>query len=573
MWGVPIDGAIRWLSEPAWQAEAPAPSENVLPVLDTCAVLETGIRVRQRLFVHPERDLLVVQLDIENAPPIGHVYWYANFSPCTRLVPEWPVADWLLDGRNDFACFSTEDGQAIVHFRPARPGVGEWQAARSNVEGRGKGWGAFRDGVYIAYASLEPVENLQCGVENTDSSAYVQARRGLLDGNRAAVGACDSALAITPRQEGGVQRATVLVACAESLDDVMDTLAFGRDQGPSALLDATKTYWSDWLASTPKAANPEFTRVKERCLLAIAQAMDRRTGAIVDAPAKASISAIDMPRNGAWATLALERAGKHELATRHIQFYASALRRSPAPGRPAGTLPAGLYANGVEGLPSAILDMEGAAWMLWLFQSHGECLEQEKQTEFLRGMWEAVDLAAECIVAWDEPRTGEPPPSFDPRLLRDSSRPDRFFALRMGLDSAVRIASLLGEERPGWTQRRDELDMLIQRDFISSDEKWPTSASAMLWPAALYPPDDPRWWDAIVSRMKNLHAYGPVERLERLCDALFMSQNESEQYVSLPQFILNEVARYPSRAPLSTHEAALLYLLLDKGFSPHPPAP
>jgi hypothetical protein len=126
---------VTWLHDPkSWdaaQSYGPDDGANVHTVFEPKAqALEAlGLRVTLVDAVKPRPpgetagDVLVRRVRVERAPGKSTKIWlltYANLSPVppSSHVPELPLADWGMDGRNDYAAvWSAADG-AVVHFHP-----------------------------------------------------------------------------------------------------------------------------------------------------------------------------------------------------------------------------------------------------------------------------------------------------------------------------------------------------------------------------------------------------------------------------------------------------------------------
>ena len=84
---------------------------------------ELSVRVTFISFVLPDRDVLVLRYEVnrfEGSPVEGaSLILFENLSPCLDKIPGLPIADWLLDARNDFAALYDSGRDAVVHFRPA----------------------------------------------------------------------------------------------------------------------------------------------------------------------------------------------------------------------------------------------------------------------------------------------------------------------------------------------------------------------------------------------------------------------------------------------------------------------
>jgi len=476
MWGVRIAGETRWLTGPPWVARQRY-AHPVAPVVETASQWpESDLRVTQTLFVHPTQDLIVAQAAVRGAVEAPALYWYANFAPCTRLMPEFPVSDWFLDQANDFAVFAHGTPTTVYHFRPRQPGADTWaRAERQAAAGTlGHDVAAFGEGVWIGYTSADAILEFQCGHEGARSSAFRQAEAGQLGGDVSAVGQCNGALRLAPAQDEDAYRATVYIAFGPDRAAVDAELAYARETGYTELARQSGAYWQGWTkaARVPETADEALQAGCRRLLVTVAQAMDRSTCAVVRCPTTQPPLALDWVRHGFWTILALDMAGYPGLAGVHAQFYCENVRRAGDRGKPLGSLPAATYTNHVEALPHAILESEAAAWMLASLWRHAQFLDANRRAGYLAEAWEAVALAAEFLVGWGDARTGAPLDSFHADLGRDARSVRLLLATFIGVDSAVRIAEIVGRDVPsGWHDRKRELNVLILIHCVE-DGRW-----------------------------------------------------------------------------------------------------
>ncbi len=486
-----------------------------------CRVAGSGETGTPEFFVHGERDLLVAQFqpDLFEAP--DRVYWCANFSPCTRLIPELPFADRLLDYANDFAVFTPDNGRTIVHFRPENPRGLDWDRARALAEENADAaeWERFGDGVWIAQRPSVPPAGFQCGVSGTDFSAFEQAKNGTLGGQTAAVGHCDSAFEFVPVVSPDGSKAepiTMYIAFGHTYAAAIEQLEYAYETGYDRLLREASEHWAQ------RVAPGGFSGDRRDILLeAILNCMDRETGGLVRMPLTSPPLHIDVPRHGVMAAYALSVAGRHELVRKRIDFYLDALRERDAPGRPAGSLPAALYTTGQEAAPHLILDVQAAAWVLWLCREHANALEPGERGAFVSAIWPKLELAAEFLASWQDPRTGMPRTAFDPETLRDAQTPELVIRIHMALESALELAALEGEDRPGWRKRLQELDTIIRERYIGEDGFWTLPRPERFWNIPLVPDTHPRWLDALGESLILLLHETPPPAPERAVEILF----------------------------------------------------
>ena len=91
MWGFRADGKTHWLAAPPFTTTQAYEHAGSL-VINTIAHLpDSDAEAVQTLFVHPDLDILAMRLTLKGFPAAPEVYWYGDFSPCTRLIPQLPV--------------------------------------------------------------------------------------------------------------------------------------------------------------------------------------------------------------------------------------------------------------------------------------------------------------------------------------------------------------------------------------------------------------------------------------------------------------------------------------------------
>ncbi|MGI6461253.1 MAG: hypothetical protein ACOX5J_14395 [Candidatus Hydrogenedentales bacterium] len=487
----------------------PSVARLSIPQMDAapaCVVGGGGKTGVPSFFVHGERDLLVARFELSEAAPPCKVYWCANFTPCTRLLPEWPAADALLDYANDFAVFTPDQGQTIVHFRPKKLRGSDWNRARELLAegGQAPGWQDFREGVWIAQSPDQSPTGYECGVSGTPSSACERVRIGALRGQSAAVGDCDSAFEFscaTPANGEAPATFTVYIAFGDTYAAAVESLDYARQKGYNELLRETVEQWQRRLGSSEPGLRPH-----ERLLDVLLTCLDRDTGALVRMPLASPPLHMDIPRSGVMGAYALSAAGRHDLVRKRVDFYLSALRTQSAPGCPPGSIPAGLYADGSDAVPRLILDVEAVAWVLWLCDHHAAALPPEERAAFIEEAWPALELSAEFLAGWSNPRTGLPRSAFNPKTLRDDLSPELAIRTHMGLASALALAATKGQDRAEWRQRAQELETLIRARYLGADGFWQVERPERFWNISLVPANHPRWQSTLDAALDDVSA-------------------------------------------------------------------
>ncbi|MCP4643751.1 MAG: hypothetical protein GY851_25120 [bacterium] len=506
MWGVRAENQTTWLAGDPADGEQHYRS-SISPAIHTVHRFADGASCEQDTFVLARQDILATRLRLKGFDAAPEVYWYANFSPCTRSIPGAPGGDWLLDSLNDFATFLEMDGRTVCHFRPASAGVYEHEYARELVRIRAKAtaWTTFGDGVWIAERSLEPAA-VHCGPDHGDKRVQAQAEAGWLALNPSASGQCASVMAIRPTPVNEGWEAVVYTAFGASRDDALDRIASVSARPFEEVLGETEKHWGERIgqAVLPPTVQADVIQRSRRALLTLMLCTGRDNPATVRAPGGRPLLACDWPRHGVWATEALARAGLANEAMHRVDLYASLVRNDPKPGKPEGSMPAAVNGDGTDSMPGLALDVEAPAWFLWSLERHVRRLDGEARTEYLARVWDAVDMAAGFLAAWTDSGSGEPLPSFDPAKLRDDRTDRLVLAVCTGMRSAVELASLAGRDRPEWRARARELEPCVRARCLDPDGSWKAAHPLMWWATRVIPHADDRWIAALDREVARL---------------------------------------------------------------------
>jgi hypothetical protein len=524
MGAIMIDDKMYWLTGAPWQVQSQEYADEESTIVKTKMTLErldaesTPVEVIQTHFVHPELDLLVVQMQVRNLETLPRLFWYQNFTPCTHVLPELPLKDWALDFLNDFAVFSSND--RLYHFRPSEPGQDDWRRAM-HLAAKGAmpvAWSVFdkdesNGSVWIGTASPNHIVSSHCGVDGMPDSAFAKVDAGGLSDMSAAVGQCNAALELVPARRRGAFRGTVYIAFGRDRADISATLDTALERGYSRLYGETQSHWKQWLEAAGLSLRDNANEtIRRRALLTMAQAMDRQTGAIVRAPITQPPLALDWARNGAWINLALDTAGYHGLATRHSKFYLSALRKKRSPGAPRGSLPAASYSNGESALPNAVLDVEAVAWMLSGYWRHTLFLEASQRKGFLDSVWPGVEPATEFLASWTRGNNGAPFPSFQQDRLHDGDSDMLLLTTYMGLTSVSRMAEELGRPMNALGKTRlAEIESQLMFQLVQETALWSIPRTFPYWLEGIIEPSHRLWEEGFARHGETRQPLGEVD--------------------------------------------------------------
>ncbi len=535
-WGVGIGDDLFWPGD--MRLEATQEYDGLVGNIGktTLRIMGTSAVIVQLTCVHPATGALVSHIKIEGADSPPSVYWSADISPCTRLLPGIPMADDRLDSLNDFAAFALEGERRVCHFRPSAPGAVEWERAaallhlpRPSLDQ----WTAFNAGVWAVYTSFNPILAYAC-----DTSNALPRTRPEAEGAPArlhAVGQTASWIRIEPSRRDGAYEASVVLAFGSSYEKANARVKATETRGAMNLLKDVREYWAKYASESqiPENAGAATALAATRALTTLRTLCDDSRGAIVRSPAVRPALARDWPRHGAWIAYALDLAGQHAEAKRHLMFYLDAIRTERTPGAPIGSIPASLYGDGTAASPDMVLDAEGTAWALWCIRRHGDFLESDARKKFFASAWERAALAAQFLVDWADSRRGFPERSFDPDLGHDGKPPALLFAVHQAM---VCIAEMAAEiERPvpaDWTRRMGQLDVLVRNLVLDESTEWGTDFPLPLllgeWLSSknLNPGVRARIEAGGDERLRQLPSLGGHAAARALCEAVMLFRND-----------------------------------------------
>ncbi len=496
-WAIRTDQGVFWLAGAPWQTEQHYASDASTEIVTISRLPDSPLTATQHLFVCAKRDVLVWRLHIAGVKDAPKMYWYANFTPCTRQLPEIPIADWMLDGLNDFAVFAAPDTKTIYHFRPEKPSAADWERAGRLAARKAPApeWDAFAEGVWIGYAGSSPFRTFQCGEEYSETGVLPQIETGHLKEDSCATGQCHSAIELIPQPEKEGFTAELFVAFGHNRDQVDAGLRHARKQGCRQLEQDTQNHWMQWLAEGGITGNPPEGDARTRALLTIIQCMDRETGGIVRSPITQPPWAMDSARYGAWVTLALDCAGYHGLAEKHTRFYLDTLRSSSKPGLPKGSMPAAVSTNQAEFLPHIILETDSPAWLLGSVWHHVQSLDIAERPRYLKSIWQDLVSVTRFLSDWSQVRVNAPLPVFQPALCRDGRGLLSVLHAYMGMTAAARMAELLhNDEASEWAARAQELEAQVQFHCLNNPGPLPLPPYYAYWLEGIVPRDDQTSW-------------------------------------------------------------------------------
>ncbi len=536
--GVWVDGTFSWTSDDGWRRSLAYGHETLV----TDVRLEhdgLGIRLRCRDLVDFDRDLYAKDITVEDA---------AGRDRAVRLFQH---VDAHLGG-NDVgdSAFYDPRTRAVVHYKGRRYLLLN---------------GATAEGIGLSSYAV--------GRKDDDGDVvgtWHDAEDGVLSRNPVAQGSIDSVAELDVRvPAGGAAAATFWIAAGRSYEDVHGIDALVRERGIASFIKRTTDYWRLWANKDessvsrvlPDAICDEY---KRSCLIVRTQTDDR--GAIMAANDSDVLRfnrdtySYMWPRDGALAAVAMDLAGYVEVPRR---FYAACGELITRDGylhhkyTPDGAVGSSWLAwstpDGRLQLPIQEDETALPVWALWLHY------ERLRDLEFVRPLYrKLVRTAADFMVAFREPRTGLPAPSFDLWEERWGIHAFTTAAVWAGLAAATRFSEALGQSELAARYRTAaeeiraaalahlwdaELGRFVRTVGVAADGTVTKDTAldislAGIWRFGMVPPDDER----VVATMRAVEegltvptAIGGLARYER--DQYFRHDGTPAEIPGNPWFV------------------------------------
>ncbi len=543
LWGIRMDGELVWMNDPRWEIRQryDAPSNTIM--VTEARWPGSGVVATQRISVLPLSDVFVSEMEVSGVASPPQFYWFANFTPCTRHLPELPVADWLLDDLNDFAAFSDPNEGIVIHFRPEKPSRKDWERAErlSKSAARAGQWRSFRDGAWIAYQGINGLQAAQCGSGATTPAEAVGLLRDAAGRSSAATGDCYSVAEITPERKGRWYRARVAVAFGKSYAQVKESLDQVAERDTAGLFRETADFQRRLLslAKYPETENQRISDYLQRAQLTILTSRDSITGSIVRSPAIQPPLARDWPRYGAWMIHAMDHAGGLEIAESHIKFYLNNVRSAYARGKPIGSLPSATYTDGVDASPHFLVDDEAVAWLLWAIGEHGGFVPERRRNDFFESIWEPLVLCTDFLADWKDSRRGAPLWAEDPITLSDTKTRERLFASKLGLDAAIDVATAIGRTPPGpWLDRQRQIDNLVRGLILDGEIQWRVGEPLPMFLDELGEVDEQVLEEAAASRLQALEELRGIGAAKAFAELALLWRGQPDKLARLKPYTI-----------------------------------
>lgn len=504
---------VTWLRDAPWVHEQHYQGNGSDILITIHRNEELGFEVTTEDLVAPSTDLLIRHVTVDThasgrVPEQARLILFENLDPCTEKLPYLPVLDWLLDIRNDYGLLFSARHQALLHFRPQEPAL-SWrsliplQAAPQEEVDR---FVAELDrqapaGAFFAIGADRAPASYQCGrqdlpapIASWPQDAFQDARDGRLSLRPAAAGRASGALSWDLDLESGGDSLSIFFGAGESAEAALDVLDRARSRDFTDYMRTSERWWGERLkrARLPAAPDEELRRVCRRALVGLLSARDRRTGSLVASIAPQPPYALDWPRDGAFMSHALDRAGYADHVTGRNFWLAPLFHQD------SGLVDMCFYSDGLPAGP-LLYEIDNLSLALWSLWDHaGFLADPVERRDYLSAVYPAVRAGAGFLTRCRDPGTGLQCPTMEGDQPWLTQGPGGAASARIGL-LAAREAGLEAGEDPevlrAWKERSEELSRAIAAVFWDEDRQRFMDGPLggyLIWPYPLLPLEDPR---------------------------------------------------------------------------------
>ncbi len=381
-----------------------------------------GVRLSVEEMVHPNHDLVLRILRFRS-PEARHLrlFSYQSFKIAESLFQETAYVD--------------PSTSSLVHYK------------------RGYYFEFFGDPAFdAAICGEHTLKGLQ--------GSYVDAEDGRLEGRPIAHGAADSVMQwnieLAPDVESTVRIFLAVGRGGATVHKLRDDV---RARGPKRFEKESKAYWSAWAArhapDGPDDLGERAARMGSESALVLKLATGTNGAVIASPDTRSLVVGGDTYnycwfRDGGYISEAMDESRLRELSTRFLRFAATCQS-------PDGSFAHRFFPDGEVGStwhPPPFLQIDQTATVLSATWRH---LERGADPDVLLELWPMVKSAANFLVHFRDRATGLPGPSFDLWEERKGIHAYSSAAVVHGLESAARIAKVLGKETPHWLSTAEEI--------------------------------------------------------------------------------------------------------------------
>jgi glucoamylase len=544
--GVWVDGQFRWLDDDRWKRSLRYQAETLVTDV-TLKHPDFNIEIHAADAVDFHENLLVRRFDITNLS--AHASEVRLFFHHDFHIAGYEVGD---------TAYYEPERRAVIHYKGPR-----WFLINGAVSLDSRIQGPeFEPTTDTFSGMLVGLHQWACGLKEIRNleGTWRDAEDGYLSGESVAHGSVDSTVSLSVHIPANASRSVwYWLAVGENFERVAKINRLVRQRGPKSFMQRAAAFWRLWLDShLPNLGvlPASVATLYRRSLLVIRTQIDNG-GAIIAANDTDISSAVRdtysymWPRDGALVANALNRAGYLDLPRAFFQFVQRALTRQGYllhKYNPDGSLASSWhpwYRDGQKDLP---IQEDETALVLWALWEH---FKRFGDVYFVKPLYRnLICPMADFLVAFRDPETGLPLPSYDLWEERHGILGWTVGATYGGLKAAARFSEAFGElelsdkyaraaeevkigaERYLW---QPDMNCFVRMINRKPDEGWEVDrvidASLVgLWQFGMYSPDDPR----ITSTMRAVR-----DRLWVKTEVGGIARYENDYYHQVSQDISN----------------------------------
>ncbi|MDP3963632.1 MAG: glycoside hydrolase family 15 protein [bacterium] len=419
--GVWAEGDIAWFDDPSWQIEVRCASESLVGKIQ--AVNERlGVRIEFTDLVYNEKAIFVREAVVRNMRSekrIVKIYFCQEFE--------------IYESHRGDTAYLDPFRNVVVHYKGRR-------AFLINAVSGAKGFDDYSIGLF--------------GIEGKEGT-FRDAEDGLLAKSPIEHGSVDSVVGVTLQLEAE-QEKTVFwwLAAGKSIAEVQDLNEYILDRSPQHLMKTTQDFWRAWVNRRDfcfYGLDGRIVDLFKKSLLIIRAHGDREGSILASSDSDMLQHGRDTygymwPRDGAYAALALDKAGDTNVAQRFFEFCNQTITEDGYfmhkywPDKSLGSSWHPWVRGGKTTLP---IQEDETALVIWALWQHYEI---SKDLEFVEDIYNSlIKKAAGFMMRHVDASTGLPFPSYDLWEEKYGTSTFTASAVQAALKACGNFAKLLGK--------------------------------------------------------------------------------------------------------------------------------
>ena len=513
--GVWVDGSISWLSDdPAWEISISCEEEAL-----ASAIVARHPRLQVELsfkdIVYNEKPVFIRRVTVTNQADRAReikLYFGHQFE--------------IYKAHGGDTAFFDPASHSIIHYKGHRVFL---ISARLD----GNPFGDYATG--------------RTGFNNQEGS-HRDADDGVLSQNPIEHGPVDSVIGLYGAYAPGQARtAYYWLAAAKSIAEAHDLNAYIVMKSPEHLLRTASNYWRAWVNAYEwdfQGLSTEHIALFKRSLMYVRAGVDVSGGIIASVDSDMLQYGYDTycyvwPRDSAYTTIALDRAGDTNVARRFFEFCHDVISDEGyylhkfLPDKSFGS---SWHPWIKDGKPQLPIQEDETALVVYALYEH---YKKSRDLEFIETMFNAlVEKSADFMVKYRDPETHLPLPSYDLWERKRGTSTFTSSAVYGALIAAAELSNVLGKERHEaryrqaalevregilkylWDERNATFVNMVDRDkdgALVYDKTIDISSVYGVFAFGILPPNDPklsRAWDRSVRELSQGISTGGIARFE-----------------------------------------------------------